>query len=133
MRNKKVLISLGVALVLSLSIAGAAFATTGGSDQAYRGGTAVSTADQTQTQSRLCDGSGPYCDGVCDTTCDGTCDGAGPHGSVATQAGNGNGNGSAVQQRDRTCDETCDRTCDGTCDGTGSQDQQRLRNGGTNR
>lgn len=137
MRTKKVILGLAAAAVISLGVAGGAYAGTATTTQGFHGGTTASTA-QARAQVRAQD---------CDQTCVyGVPPRDGRGAAVVGQAGAANTNGAAVQQRDRTCDGTCDgptsstlrqrdRLHDGTCDGggvraaTGSTLQQRLRNG----
>jgi hypothetical protein len=142
-RKRKILISLVIAGVLSLTVASAAYAATGTKAQGYRGGSNATQAAQTQARGRAQDGSGTNTS----ATCNGTCDGTGPQGTAAqvrtqntagTQNGNPSGNvgrraaaadqnGVGLQQRARACDGTCDQSQ------AGSQDQQRLRDGSCGR
>jgi hypothetical protein len=136
MRKRKLILGLAVATVLSLSIAGAAYAATGTPAQGqHRGGANVATTA----------GNGAANSTTASTTRDrlqdGTCDTCAATGTPATATGNQYGApstaGNQLQTQTRLQDGTCDGTgtCDGdgTCDGTGAQDQQQLRHGSRTR
>ncbi len=144
MRTRKLILGLAAAALLSLSVAGAAYATSGAQTQGqYRGDGQVSAAggngvaantttsttrDQLQTRDRLQDGTCETClaTGAPAVTAQGapaSDQTTGNHyGAPTTANSNGYGasamTGDQLQTQDRLQDGSCG-TCDGTCDGTG--------------
>jgi hypothetical protein len=133
MRKRKFVFGLAVAALLSLGIAGAAYAASGPQVQGqHRGGPGVSTTvvgnttgstnaptsgDQLQTRARLQDGS-------CDRCVTGGTQAAAAQTATTVKPGAGNGYGASssagnlTQTQSRLRDGSS-ATCDGTCDGTG--------------
>ncbi|MFH1833397.1 MAG: hypothetical protein ABH877_00110 [bacterium] len=123
MKRRKTIIAIAAAAVLTLAIAGSAYAATAGEKQGYQGGRAVTGSTGVGTGSTCpdCGERDQKRDRAGDGSCDGTCDGAGPQGTAARNAGageagpaitgqdtspgaagsNGAVNGAAVQQQDR--------------------------------
>ena len=155
MRKRKLVLGLAVAALLSLSIAGAAFAATGAPAQgqhrgnqsvpavagngAAAGTTASPVGDRLRTQDRLQNG-------TCDQCVATGVQGPTPQTTTAAQPGAGNQYaapstaGSQTQTQTRLQNDSCGQ-CDGTCDGTGpdngagnrTQDRSQLCDGSCSR